>query len=75
MKHRPAPTREAIALQAYGRWQDLGCPDGREVEIWLEAERLLVVAGPAETLASTARAATAAESMVEYHLSPAVPEA
>ena len=74
MKHRPAPTHETISLQAYGSWQDQGCPDGRDVEIWLEAERMLGAAEPEETFAVNASAETAAESKVEHHLDSAMPE-
>lgn len=29
---------EAIAARAYAIWQEQGCPDGRDMEHWLEAE-------------------------------------
>lgn len=74
MKHRPAPTHEAISRQAYGSWQDLGCPEGSDLEIWLEAERMLGTAEPEETFAVNVRAETAAESKVEHHLDSAMPE-
>jgi hypothetical protein len=35
------PPREAIALRAYHLYVDCGCPEGRDVEFWLEAERQL----------------------------------
>jgi hypothetical protein len=35
------PLREAIALRAYQLFMDCGCPWGRDVEFWLEAERQL----------------------------------
>jgi len=35
------PPREAIALRAYQLFMDCGCPWGRDVEFWLEAERQL----------------------------------
>lgn len=61
-------------------WQDRGCPEGIDTEIWLEAERQLAWdsalakrSGP-DSIADRARAETAAESMVEYHISPAMPE-
>jgi len=30
-----------VSQRAYQLWQNYGCPDGRDVEIWLEAERQL----------------------------------
>jgi hypothetical protein len=30
-----------VSQRAYQLWQDYGCPDGRDLEIWLEAERHL----------------------------------
>jgi len=50
------------------------------MEIWLEAERQLSEDQPAaenqknDSLAERARKETAAESVVEYNISPAVPE-
>ena len=38
---RPAPTREEIARRAYELWQRNGCPQGRDVEHWCQAEREL----------------------------------
>jgi hypothetical protein len=43
----PAPTRalplhDAIAVRAYQLWEGYGRPEGRDVEIWLEAERQLL---------------------------------
>jgi hypothetical protein len=73
--HLRPPTHEEISRQAHRRWQDEGCPAGRDLEIWLEAEQTLAAARPEETFAVTASAETAAESAVEYHLSPAMPEA
>jgi hypothetical protein len=74
------PTHQEIALKARRLWQDRGCPEGRDTEIWLEAERMLsegaLSAGgkKGETFADRTRAETAAESEVEYHLSPAETE-
>lgn len=37
----PPPTREQVAALAYAIWQDRGSPPGSDLDIWLEAERLL----------------------------------
>lgn len=47
------PTREQIQALAHAIWKDRGCPEGSDVEIWLEAERQLcvqtgTVPGPSE---------------------------
>ena len=34
----PAVMHELIAKRAAELWQDLGCPPGKDLEIWLEAE-------------------------------------
>ena len=67
------PTHKDIARHARPRWQDRGCPEGRDMELWLEAERQLNSGGK-EAFAERAKAETAAESMVEFQISPAVPE-
>ena len=36
------PTREEITQRAQKIWQDYGNPAGRDIEIWLEAERQLL---------------------------------
>ncbi len=68
------PTHDEIALQAQQLWRNRGCPDGCDTEIWLEAERQLSGGRTAGTFAERAKAETAAESEVEYHLSPAQTE-
>lgn len=35
------PTREQVAALAYAIWEDRGCPEGSDLDHWLEAERLL----------------------------------
>jgi hypothetical protein len=35
------PTREQVQALAHAIWTDRGCPEGCDVEIWLEAERQL----------------------------------
>src|SRR5688572_3212285 len=35
------PTHDEIAQLAYEIWQNRGCPDGQDQELWLEAERQL----------------------------------
>jgi hypothetical protein len=67
----PIPTHDDIAQLAHELWQDRGCPADRDLEFWLEAERLLSGGKTAEIFTERARAETAAESNVEYHLSPA----
>lgn len=37
----PAPTHEQIAARAHALWEASGCPDGRDLGFWLEAEREL----------------------------------
>ena len=37
----PEPTREQVQVLAHAIWADRGCPEGCDVEIWLEAERQL----------------------------------
>lgn len=65
------PAHDAIARHAYELWQNRGCPDGRDTEIWLEAEQQLRGDGRAAFIAHVA-GETAAESVVEYNISPAV---
>lgn len=74
------PTHDDISLRAYRLWQDQGRPDGNDFEHWLEAERQL---GEEHSLArrtadaafaAMANAETAAESTVEYRISPGVPQ-
>jgi hypothetical protein len=70
----PTPTHDEIARQARQIWQNRGCPSGNDTEIWLEAERTLNEDPAADTFAARARSETAAESEVEFHLSPAPTE-
>jgi hypothetical protein len=35
------PTHDQITERARKLWEDYGCPEGRDEEIWLEAERQL----------------------------------
>jgi hypothetical protein len=39
----PKPTleREEISARAHSIWEEEGCPDGRDLEHWLKAEREL----------------------------------
>jgi hypothetical protein len=72
------PTHDEISLRAYRLWQDQGRPDGIDLDHWLEAERQLgdnprAARGTEEaTFAEVAKAETAAESTVEYRISPGV---
>ncbi len=36
---------DAISERAHRLWHDRGCPEGQDVEIWLDAERELVREG------------------------------
>jgi hypothetical protein len=86
------PTHDEISYRAKEIWQDCRNPDGRDTEIWLEAEHQLRH-GPTEpnsggrepfksvskstdcnALVERLNAETAAESVVEYNISPAVTE-
>lgn len=40
---QPPPSREQIQALAHAIWKDRGCPQGCDMEIWLEAERQLCV--------------------------------
>jgi Protein of unknown function (DUF2934) len=68
------PTHDEIAMQARSLWRHRGCPAGCDTEIWLEAELQIDGDRNTKTFTELAKAETAAESMVEYHLSPAVSE-
>jgi hypothetical protein len=37
----PNPTEEQIRVRAHQLWELVGCPEGRDHEFWLEAEREL----------------------------------
>jgi hypothetical protein len=75
-----SPTHEEIALQAQWLWRDRGCPEGLDDQIWLEAERQLKdksngsAKRTPDEITERAKSETAAESMVEYHISPPVSE-
>jgi len=74
MSTRPNPlTHDDIARHARQLWQDRGRPEGQDQELWLEAERQLKNGGE-EAFAERAKAETAAESMVEHQITPAIPE-
>jgi hypothetical protein len=68
------PTHDEISLQAWQLWQNRGCPAGRATEIWLEAEQELIEKPTGNTFAARVSPEAAAESEVEYHLSPAQTE-
>src|SRR6187397_2466754 len=46
---QPPATREQIQALAHAIWIDRGCPQGCDVEIWLEAERQLGAEGRASS--------------------------
>jgi hypothetical protein len=57
------PTSEEISERARAIWKDEGCPEGRDVEHWLRAERELQKrAEPAETPSETAGTIEAREA-------------
>jgi hypothetical protein len=41
------PTHDEIAARAESLWRQKGCPHGKSVEIWLEAEQELLRKAPA----------------------------
>jgi Protein of unknown function (DUF2934) len=43
----PWPAHEQIALLAYARWQQRGCPEGSAEEDWLRAEQELLASSEA----------------------------
>jgi hypothetical protein len=43
---RTLPLEKEISRHAYRLWQHYGCPRGRDVDIWLEAERQLLGLDP-----------------------------
>jgi hypothetical protein len=47
LPHPPASEAD-IARRARSIWASRGCPDGCDVEIWLEAERELSTASPSD---------------------------
>ena len=51
----PHPTREEIELRAYQIYIERGCPDGHDVDDWLQAENEL-----SEKYANSSRMAKAA---------------
>ena len=46
------PTEQEIRDRAVALWQQAGCPDGHDVENWLEAERQLLSERGLSTTAS-----------------------
>ena len=88
------PTHDEVAQYAYQLWQGYGSPSGRDLDIWLEAERQIAGtaqnsnSGPREVLrrigeaeaqqdaafARRVKSETAAESTVEFNISPPIPE-
>jgi len=80
-KNFSTPTHTDIGQRAQKIWQDCHCPQGRDLEIWLEAEGQL--SGEANTTthdseqqteAERIKSETAAESVVEFAISPASPD-
>ena len=74
----PTPTHVEIARQAEYIWRLRGCPIGLDSEIWSEAERQLRhgLSSPdggqnPGSFTERAKKETAAESVVEYQISPA----
>lgn len=71
--HNP-PTHDEISRRAYQLWHEYGSPTDRDLEIWLNAERQLTAKAAAADPVAAAQSETAAESLVEYHISPAIPD-
>lgn len=65
------PTHDEIALCAHQLWHARGCPDGIDVETWLEAERQLAEAPPADIFAARDKAEIIAENAAAHPFSPA----
>ncbi len=63
---RPAFVRQPIAELAYLNWQHDGCPPGRDVHYWLEAEGQLKATW--HLLLAACDAGAAAEVLAEIHL-------
>lgn len=57
------PTHKDISLRAIKIWQSYGQPQGRDTEIWLEAERQLL--GMDSTVKNNGRASVVAISFEE----------
>ena len=90
MKSANSPTHEEVAQRAREIWSARGNPHGCDAEIWQEAERQLTVGSPGSNsteretsrtagdakgvFADRVKAETAAESAVEYLISPPVSE-
>jgi len=65
------PTQQEISQRAESLWRERGCPAGSDLEIWLEAERQTIGSRSADTFVDRTNAETAAESVVEYQITPA----
>jgi hypothetical protein len=69
-----SPTHEEISRRAYQLWHEYGSPADRDLEIWFNAERQLTAKAAIDDPVAAAQSETAAESLVEYHISPAIPD-
>jgi len=67
-------THNEISQEAQRLWQEWGCPNGRDTEIWLEAERKLSEDPAPNTFTARSSAEAASESEIENLLSPAESE-
>lgn len=52
----PEPTEAEIQKAAYYLWQEKGCPDGNDLDTWLEAKELLRHRAPGATRPGTVKA-------------------
>lgn len=52
--HSPADTSGLIGRRAYELWQQAGCPDGQDVQHWLQAESEICGKTPAKAEAAAA---------------------
>lgn len=78
------PSHEDVAQRAYKLWQDAGSPDGRDTEMWFEAEHQLTAeqekgerknGSPSKTaFTKRVQGEMASESEAEFHISPPMSE-
>ena len=52
---RPSPSHDEITRRAYQIYLDRGCPQGRDLEHWFEAEQQLTIAQQASSNRTSTR--------------------
>ncbi len=66
------PTHEEVAQRAHELWEEYGQPSGRDVEIWMEAEkRISLESAEAESKGAGSASPTLSESQSEGALAEA----